>query len=300
MKQQKGWSVMQTLTPFEYFEPETLEEAVKLLAGYGGRGRLLAGGVDLIPRIRLRTIKPEYVVNIQRIPGLDYIKGDGKTGVTFGPLTAIRSIEVSPVIQKDYMILYEAAHQLPSVQVKTMGTLIGNLCVGTPASDMATALYALGANLKIVDAEGEKTMPIEDFYLGPGQTALRPGEIVSEVSMPGREPGTGGSYQHLVRTRADISKVCVAVTVTMRDGTCGEARIALGAVAPTVLRAGRAEAILKGKKIDQTVIEKAAGAAAEETKPITDIRSTAEYRRETTKVLVKRAIAKAVARASRN
>jgi carbon-monoxide dehydrogenase medium subunit len=254
--------------------------------------------VDLIPRIRLRSISPEYIVNIQKIPGLDYIEGNGKAGVRIGALTTIRSIEVSPVVQKDYMILYEAAHQLPSVQVKTMGTLVGNLCVGTPASDMATALYALEAKLKIVNAEGEKTMPIEDFYLGPGQTALGPAEIVAEVSLPEREPGTGGSYQHLVRTRADISKVCVAVTVTMTDGICREARIALGAVAPTVLRAGRAEAILKGQKIDQTVIETAAGTAAEETKPITDIRSTAEYRKETTRVLVKRAIAKALDRAN--
>ena len=156
------------------------------------------------------------------------------------------------------------------------------------------------AKLKIVDTAGEKTMPIEDFYLGPGQTALGPGEIVAEVILPGLEPGTGGSYQHLVRTRADISKVCVAVMVTMTDGACREARIALGAVAPTVVRAGSAEAILKGQKIDQNVIEAAARAAAKETNPITDIRSTAEYRKETTRVLVKRAITKAMDRANRN
>ncbi|MDP6180205.1 MAG: xanthine dehydrogenase family protein subunit M, partial [Desulfatiglandales bacterium] len=236
------------------------------------------------------------LVNIQNIPGLDYIKGNGKDSLRFGALTTIRSIELSPIIQKDYIILYEAAHQLPSLQVKSMGTLVGNLCVGTPASDMATSLFALDAELKIVNKNGEKNMPIKDFYLGPGETALKQGEIVTGVILPGVKPGTGGSFQHLVRTKADISKVCVAVMETIAEGTCQEAKIALGAVAPTVFRAEKAEKILKGRKLDQDVIETGAKAAAEETKPITDLRSNAEYRKETTRVLVKRALIKALER----
>ncbi len=289
---------MQTLRPFEYFEPETVEDAAKLLSGYGEKGKLLAGGVELIPRIRLRSIRPEYIVNIQKIPGLDYIEGNGKEGVRFGALTPIRSLELSPMIQKDYSILYEATHQLPSVQVKSMGTLVGNLCVGTPASDMATSLFALDAELKIVNATGENTIPISTFYKGPGQTVLQPGEIVMEVILPPAKPQTGGAFQHLVRTRADISKVCVAVIITMTDGTCREVRIALGAVAPTVIRAQSAEAALKGRKIDQNIIESAAKSAAEKTKPITDLRSTTEYRKEAARILVKRALIKALEKAT--
>lgn len=288
---------MRGLKPFEYIEAPTVEEASRLLSGYGDRGILCAGGVDLIPRMRNRKIKPEYVVNIQKIPGLDYIKGSGKEGLRIGALTSIRAVELSPAVRKDYVILYEAAHQLSSVQVKTMGTLAGNLCVGTPASDMAACLIALGAELRIAGSGGDKTVPVENFYVGVGQTILKPGDIVSEILLPAVKAGTGGGFLNLVRTAADISKVNTAVIITVTDATCREARIALGAVAPTVFRAKKAEAILKGQKLGTKVIEAAGEAAAGETKPITDLRSTAEYRRDVTRVLVMRALNKAVERA---
>jgi len=285
---------MQTLKPFEYIEPGTVEEAVSLLSDYAGKGKLLAGGVDIIPRLRHRKIKPSYILNIKNIQGLEYIEGNGTDGLRFGALTTIRSIELSPVIREDYSILYEAAHQLPSRQVKSMGTLVGNLCVGTPASDVATSLLALDAKLKIVNPSGEKILPIEDFYQGVGQTVLEPGDMVTEVILPAVGPGTRGSYQHLVRTRADISKLCVAVWITISDGLCKRARISLGAVAPTVFRAREAEALLEEHGFDQQLIENASATAANETKPITDLRSTAEYRKETSRVLVKRALTNAV------
>ncbi|MBW2609483.1 MAG: xanthine dehydrogenase family protein subunit M [Deltaproteobacteria bacterium] len=288
---------MQSLKPFEYVEPATIEEAVSLLSDYADKGKLLAGGVDIMPRLRHRKIKPAFILNIKKIQGLDYIDGNGGDGLRFGALTTIRSIELSPVIRKDYSILYEAAHQLPSHQVKSMGTMVGNLCVGTPASDMATSLLALDAELKIVNTSGEKILPIEDFYIGVGQTVLEPGDMVTEVILPSVMPGTRGSYQHLVRTRADISKVCVAVWITITDGICKQARIALGAVAPTVFRAKKAEALLNGRELDQDVIEAASQAASQETKPITDLRSTAEYRKEAAGILVKRALNKTLERA---
>ena len=288
---------MRGLKPFEYIEPQTVEEASRMLSGYGDRGVLFAGGVDLIPRMRNRKIKPEYVVNMQKIPGLDYIEGGGKDGLKIGALTSIRSVELSPVVRKEYVILYEAAHQLTSVQVKTMGTLVGNLCVGTPASDMAVCLVALGADLRIAGTAGERTVPVENFYVGVGQTVLKPGEIVTEILLPGVKAGTGSGFLNLVRTAADIAKVNTAVVITVTNGTCTEARIALGAVAPTVFRAEKAEEVLRGQKLDREVIEAAGEAAAAETKPITDLRSTAEYRRDVTRVLVIRALNKAVERA---
>ena len=284
------------LKPFEYFEPETIGEATQILSKYGDRAKLLAGGVDLVPKLRRRLLIAKCVVSLQWIPGLDYIKSNGD-GLKFGPLTLLRSLELSPLIQRDYLALYEAVHQLASTQVKTTGTAVGNLCVATPASDIAVALFALRAQLRIVGPSSERTIPIEDFFLGVGQTILQSGEMVAEVLMPRPAAGTGQAFLKLVRTAADIAKVNVAVALTLADGICQEARVALGSVASTTIRAGKAEEMLKGKAIDQRIIEEAAAAAAEETRTITDIRSTAEYRRETSRVLVKRATGKALERA---
>lgn len=285
------------LKPFRYFEPETIGEAAQILSKYGSRAELLAGGVDLIPRMRRRLLLPEYVISLLSIPGLDYIRGNGVDGLKFGPLTSIHSLELSPAVKKSYLALYEAAHQIASVQVKAMGSAVGNLCVATPASDIAVALFALGARLKIAGTSSERVIPVEDFFLGVGQTILQPGEIVTEVSIPRPAMGTGQASLKLVRTTADIAKVNVAVSVTVADGVCRDARIALGSVAPTTMRAKKAEQVLKGKVIDQRITEEAAAVAAGETRTITDLRSTAEYRREASRVLVKRAISKALERA---
>ncbi len=284
------------LKPFEYFEPETIEEATQILSKYGERAKLLAGGVDLVPKLRRRLLVPECVVSLHRIPGLDYIKSNGD-GLKFGPLTLIRSLQLSPLIQKDYLALHEAAHQLASTQVKTTGTAVGNLCVATPASDLAVALFVLDAQLRIAGPSSERTIPIKDFFLGVGQTVLQPSEMVTEVLVPRPVAGTGEAFLKLARTASDIAKVNVAVALTLADGICQEAKVALGAVASTTLRAGKAEEILRRKVIDERIIEEAAEAAADETRTITDIRSTAEYRREMSRVLVKRATGKALERA---
>lgn len=285
------------LKSFEYFEPRTVEEVVRILFMYGGEAKVLAGGVDLVPKMRKRQIQPKCLVSIQRIPGIDYIEGDGAKGLRIGALTNLRSIELSPAIQKDYELLHEAIHQIASIQVKNMGTAVGNLCVATPASDIALPLLVLGAKLRIVGLTQERTAPIEKFFIGVGQTVLQPSEIVTEVLLPSPPAATGGAFLKLVRTATDVAKVNVAVTVTVTDGICQDVKIALGSVAPTPIRANKAEEALKGKKLDQETIAEAAETAAEETKPIDDIRSTAEYRKEVTKVLVRRAIEKASKRA---
>lgn len=285
------------LKSFEYFEPRTVEEVVRILFMYGGEAKVLAGGVDLVPKMRKRQIQPKCLVSIQRIPGIDYIEGDGAEGLRIGALTSLRSIELSPAIQKDYELLHEAIHQIASIQVKNMGTAVGNLCVATPASDIALPLLVLGAKLRIVGLTQERNVPIEKFFIGVGQTVLQPSEIVTEVLLPSPPAATGGAFLKLVRTATDVAKVNVAVTVTVTDGICQDVKIALGSVAPTPIRANKAEEALKGKKLDQETIAEAAETAAEETKPIDDIRSTAEYRKEVTKVLVRRAIEKASKRA---
>lgn len=284
------------LKPFEYLEPTTIEEAVDVLSKYGTKARVSAGNVDLVARMRRRLIAPQYVVTLLYIPGLDYIESN-EAGLRFGALTTIRAIEFSPIVERTYAVLHEAASQIASVQVKTMGTIVGNLCVATPASDIAAALYALGGRLKIVGSGSEKTIPIEDFYVGLNQTVLRPDEIVTEVVVPSPAQQTGGAFFKLVRTTADIAKVNVAATLTVTDNTCKEAKVVLGAVAPTVIRATRAEEALRDSKLESEMVEKAAQLAAEEAKPITDLRSTLEYRREMVRLLVRRAVEKARTRA---
>lgn len=284
------------LKPFEYLEPTTIDEAVQFLKKYGTKARVFAGNVDLVARMRRRLVTPQYVISLLGIPDLDYIQSD-EAGLRFGALTTIRSIERSPVVEKSYVALHEAASQIASVQVKTMATVVGNLCVATPASDIAAALYALGGRLKIVGPGSEKTISIEDFYVGVNQTVLKPDEIVTEVIVPSPAQQTGGAFLKLVRTASDIAKINVAVTLTVTDNTCKEAKVVLGAVAPTVIRATRAEAALRDSKFEPETVEKAAQLAAQEAKPITDLRSTLEYRREMVRVLVRRAVGKALTRA---
>jgi carbon-monoxide dehydrogenase medium subunit len=285
------------MKPFDYFEPKTVKEATQLLFNYGKKARILAGGIDLIPGMRKGDVKADYLINIQKVTGLDYIKPDGKKGIKFGAMARLYSLERSKIIQKHYPILYEAIHQITSVQAKTMGTAVGNLCVGTPASDVATALLALGAELRIAGAKGKRTESFQKFYPDHHRTSLRRGEMVTEVFLPNPSPGMGSAFLNLVRTRADIAKVSAAVVMIVQDDICREARIAIGAVAPTVFRAAEAEALLKGQKITLPVLSKAAETAAGETRPITDLRSTAEYRKEMARVLVRRALEKAVERA---
>jgi len=288
---------MRSLRAFEYLEAKTVDEAVKILSTYGTEAKVLAGGVDLVDRMRRRVTKPECVVSIREISGLDYIQGDRKQGLRIGALTTLRSLELSPIIRRDYGLLWEAVHQIASIQVKNMGTAVGNLCVATPASDVAPPLLALGTELKIASLTSERIIPIENFFIGVNQTVLQPDEIVTEVLLPGLSAGTGGAFAKIARTAADIAKVNVAVTVTVTDNTCNEVKIALGSVAPIVMRARRAESILKRQKLETNIIAEAAETAAEEAKPIDDVRSTAKYRKEVTGVLVRRVIEKARERA---
>jgi len=283
------------LRNFEYFEPESLEEAVKLKLKYDPEeAKVLAGGVDLVPRMRRRQILPKCVISLHRISGLDYIESNGKSGLRIGALTSIRSIELSSAIQRDYKVLYEAVHQIASIQVKTMSTAVGNLCVASPASDVALSLFVLGAKLRLIGRTSERVIPIEDFYVGLNQTSLRPDEIAAEIILPSSTAQLSCAFLRLTRTATDCPKVNVAVTMKVVDNRCKNVNIALGCVAPTPIRAQKAEDKLRGQIPGEKLIEAAADAAAEATKSITDIRSTAEYRKEMICVLTRRAIEKSL------
>jgi carbon-monoxide dehydrogenase medium subunit len=285
------------LRPFEYFEPTTVAEVVDTLSKRDGKAMVLAGGMDLIPKMRRRDLSPEHIISLQRVEGLDYVSGDGKKGLKIGALASLRSVELLPALARDYISLYEAIHQIASVQVKANGTLVGNLCVATPASDVATALMALGATLKVAGMGRAKEVPIEEFFAGPGRTVMAPDEIVTEVSVPSVPPGTGGAFLNLTRVKEDIAKVSATVVMTVTKGVCQAAKIALGAVAPTPLRCHQAEALLTGKELRSIDSELVAQRAAEACTPITDLRSTAEYRKDMARVLTRRAIERALERA---
>lgn len=286
------------LEPFEYFEPKTIEEAINTLSAGEGKAKVLAGGVDLVSTLRRREVEIESVVSIQKIPGLNFIDLTRNNGLRIGALTTLRTIELSPLVQKHYRVISEAISKVSSIQVKTMGTAVGNLCVGTPASDLAPSLIALGAALEIAGQGSLRTVPLEEFFMGVKKTILQPNEVVTQILIPAPAPRTGSAFLNLVRTASDIAKINIAVTITVSRKTCKDVKIVLGAVAPIPMRAKEAEEAIKGKSIGENIIERVAQEAANEVKPITDIRSTDEYRREMAKILVKKGIERALARAT--
>jgi len=283
------------LPRFNYLAPTTLDEALSLLAEHKGKARVIAGGTDFIPKLKRReTGAPEYVIDLKGIPGLDKIKQDAG-GLSLGALVTIGAVETSPQIQQKFAILAQAAQSMASPQVRNRGTIAGNICNAVPSADSAPPLLTLEAKLKLVSRKGTRTVGIEDFFTGPNQTALANEEILETIQLPAMPPNSTGVYLKLSPRRAmDLAIVGVAAVVTAQDGVCKDIRLALGAVAPTPLRAKKAEAVLKGQKFDDKLIEKAAKTAAGEAKPIDDHRASAEYRRDMVEVLVRRAIKQAI------
>jgi carbon-monoxide dehydrogenase medium subunit len=282
---------------FEYFEPATVEQAAELLYNYGDESRILAGGIDLIPRMRAGTVKASQLVSLQRTGGLDYMRRPVAGGIEFGAMANLHSLERWDDLRNGYGTLFDAIHQISSVQTRYIGTAVGNICVGTPASDVAPALAAYDAELLVAGRAGERRVALADFYPAYCRTKLGRGELVTGVAVPALPAGHGAAFLNLVRTHADIAKVTVTAAVVLENGVCTRARIALGSVAPTMFRARAAEALLEGKELRDELIRAAAAAAAGEAHPIDDLRSTAEYRKATAEVLVARALHKAADRA---
>ncbi|MDP2937294.1 MAG: xanthine dehydrogenase family protein subunit M [Dehalococcoidia bacterium] len=275
---------------FEYLEAGSVEEAVSLLDRYGGEALAIAGGTDMVVQMRYRELAPKYVVNLKAIKDLDYITEDA-SGLRMGALATIRSIETSPLIKERYGILAQAAHHLGSVQVRNLATIGGNLCHAAPSAEMASPLLALGAKAKITGPKGDRTVPLDEFFTGPGQTVLKAGEILTELQVPPPPPKSAGVYlKHSIRKAMDIAFVGTGVVVELDGGDkCRDIRIGLGAVAPTPMRARRAEDHLRGKKLEEAILREAGEIASQECSPISDIRCSAEHRREIVKVFVRRA-----------
>jgi carbon-monoxide dehydrogenase medium subunit len=279
---------------FEYLEPESIEEALTILSQYQGKSKIIAGGTDLMLQMRNKAIRPEFVVDITRIPGLEYVTFDGQQGLRLGALTTIRALETSVELQRKYPVISQAASQLGSVAIRNVATVGGNLCNALPSAETSQALVALSAHVRVVSPRGERTVNLEDFFTGVGKTLLQPDEVLLEILVPEPAPHTAGIYiKHSPRGPIDLANVNITVLMTMEPDHkfCRDAKIVLGAVSPIPLRARMAENVLKGKRVDGALIDRAAQVASDEAHPREgSIRGSFEYKKEMVKVLTGRAI----------
>ena len=281
------------LPRFEYIEPRSIPEICSLLYRYGDEAKILAGGTDLLVRMKEKEIRPRYLIDLKAIPGLNFIRYVEGNGITIGALTCLSDLEESPLIQEKAKILTRAAPTIGAIQTRNKATLGGNLCNASPAADMAPALLALEARVKLIGLEGERIIPLEDFFLGPGETCLNPGEILAEIIIPGKMLGKTGVYlKHSTRRALDLAIVSTAVVMETGSDRAyiQDIKIALGAIAPTPLRLKSVEEMLRQELPEEPLLEQAAQKAATEVSPITDLRASAEYRREMVRVLLKRGI----------
>lgn len=282
---------------FEYLEPTSVSEATTLLEMHGDNARIMAGGTDLLVQMKMERRNPALVISLAKIPNLGGITT--VAGLHIGATATIRSVYKSPVVQEKYTALAEACNWFSTVQIMYMGTVGGNICNASPAADTAPPLICFEAQVTLASQSGERTLSLEDFFLGPGKTLLRANELLTMIHLPALQDHTGSAFLKVSRVVADISKTCVAVKI-VRDPNgdlVRDCRIALGSVAPVPFRARAAEAALIGHPFGEELAERAAQMASKEITPITDVRSTQEYRREVSEVIVRDALTKAWSRA---
>jgi carbon-monoxide dehydrogenase medium subunit len=283
---------------FEYFSPKTLSEAVSLLQRYGEEAKILSGGHSLIPLMKLRFVSPPYIVDINRIPGLEYIReSDGH--LTIGGLTREGELDTSELIRSKYPILSDAAAVIADPLVRNRATIGGNLAHGDPANDHPAVMLALNAEVVVLGPNGLRTIPVKDLIIGPLTTTLRPDEILTEIRIPTPPPHSGGAYLKIKRKVGDFAAAAVAVQLTLGKGNiCEQIGIGLTNVGPTPIKALRAEQRLRGKVLDEEAIQQAAQAAADESQPSADLRGPVDYKRALVKVLTGRALKKALQRST--
>jgi len=278
---------------FHYLKPGTLKEALAMYADHEDC-KVICGGQSLLIVMRQGMIAPEYLLDIKHLNELNYIKFDEKDGLRLGATTTHRAIEKSEVIKKYYPALVAMENKLASIQVRNWGTIGGNLAHADPAGDPAPVLIALKADIKVGSAKGERTMPLDEFFVDYFETAMEKGELVLEVHVPVTEPKTGIAYQKFNYLTNDMGIVGVAASVTLNGGnTCKDARVVLGNAGPTPRRSKKAEEFLIGKALNDDVFTEAGKIASEDCEPIADIHASEEFRRHVIGVLTKRMLKKA-------
>lgn len=285
------------MVKFDYFEPESIEEACALLERHGEEARLIAGGTALLIWMRMKLLNPRVVISLARIPDFDVISFDPKNGLTIGAGARHRDIELRPAVREHYPLLHETFHKVAQPRIRNMGTIGGNLCQGDPLTDPGASLLALDAGITLTSSKGKRVLQLGEFFIDYYQTNIQLGEILTEIRVP--PPVNRLRWSHikfLPRSQEDFATVGVALTMKLQDGRCDDIRLALNSVAPTILRAKRAEEILRKQKITDKLIFEMAAVAATEVDPIDDNRGSPEYKREMVKVLVRRAAQEALQR----
>ena len=282
---------------FDYHRPGTLEEAVKLLSSHGDQAKVLSGGMSLLPMLKLRLASFAHLVDIGRIPGLDYIKEEGGF-LKIGAMTRQATLERSDLIRTQYPILADAVPLIADPLVRNRGTVGGNVANGDPGNDQPAIMLALGATFVARGPKGERSVPAGQFYKGLYSTALAPNEILTEIRIPAPPPKSGGAYAKLKRKTGDFAVAAAAVQLTLNaKGAIERAAIGLTNAALTPVEAGDAAKFLTGKMPDEKTIAEAAKMAGAKSSPSADRRGSVEYKKEMARVLTARALRKAVQRA---
>ena len=283
---------------FDYYRASSVDQAIALLDEHGEGGMLLAGGTDLLVQIKEAGLNPSYIVSLLEVDELRGVSANGN-GLRIGASALMREVAADADVQSDYSALADGAGLVGSWQTRNMSTVGGNVCNAAPSADTSPPLSVLDATVHIAGTGGTREVPIDDFWTGPGQTVLGASDVMTQITVPAPPAGSGSFYErHTPRQIMDIAAVGIAVYVQLDgDGNCTTARIALGAVAPTVMRAPNAEAAIAGGPINDERAAEAGRAAAAEATPISDQRGSAEFRRHLVEVMTTRSILRAAERA---
>jgi carbon-monoxide dehydrogenase medium subunit len=282
---------------FEYHTPNDIQETLELLAKYNENCKLIAGGTDLIPKFKAGVAKFDHLVSLKNVTELQHLHFGPQTGLRLGAMAQLMPVERNADVQKYYPALYQAIHCMANTQIRNRGTVVGNICNAVPSADTAPALLVYGATVKILSIRGERIVPIENFFTGVCRTALVPDEMVTEVFLPTpRIDAFSIYYKYTVRKALELAMIGVAVNVSAdARKTVTDAKLALGSVAATPRRAYQTERLILGKELTYDRIHEAAKLAAQEDcAPISDIRATADYRREMVRIHMRDALRKAI------
>jgi CO/xanthine dehydrogenase FAD-binding subunit len=283
---------------FDLVLPTSVEECIRTLAERGPEAKLVAGGTDLLPQLKNGVVRTACVIDLSGVGQLGTLGGVDGAGLRIGASVTARALERDPGVRATYPAIAESGALVGSVQIRNLATLGGNLCNAAPSADMAAPLLALDAEAVIAGPSGTRRIPFASFFLGVRRTVLAPDELLVEIVVPHPGPRSGGNYRrHTPRRELDIAVVGVASQLALSNGVCAKARIALAAVAPTPVRATAAERALEGQPVTPELIERAATLAVEAGQPISDQRGSADFRRHLIRVLTRRTLTTALARA---
>lgn len=280
------------LKKFEYFKPRSLNEALMLLDQFGCGAHLLAGGTNILVDIKCSKFEPKVLVDISEIKELQGIKFNGRE-LVIGAATTFDEISKSGIIKNKYTALFEASQMLGSTQVRNSATIAGNICNASPAADSAPPLIVFDAEIEIVNSKETKKVSISDFFTGYKKTIIKTGDILKSIILQNPPENTGSTFMRVTRTASDLSLLNASVFITLDHDICKEIRVAAGAVSDVPVRAVNVENMLRGRKINEKLIEEASNIIVNEINPINDVRASAEYRLDVSRVIMKKALLKA-------